>query len=261
MNETILSVRHLTVKYNNTIALYDVSVKIKRGVLAVVIGPNGAGKSTLIKAVLNLVPYTGSTEIFGKPVSKLTKAEHLKIGYVPQKFNFSKNLPITVKEVLQLSLEKTPLEKTERKKRIDTFLRMAHLENMQNEMIGNLSGGQMQRVLIARALTFLPKIMFMDEPLAGIDIAGEKTFYEFMDTIHKQYGITIILISHDVTILDKFADTVLCLNKKLVCSGSPTDVLNEQKLQSLYGHDIGAFKHKPCPENGPCELYKEQEIK
>ncbi len=261
MSETILAVNHLTVKYQNTIALYDVSFKLQRGTLAVIIGPNGAGKSSLIKAVLNLIPYKGKVEIFGKTISKLTKMEHLEIGYVPQKFNFSKNLPITVEEILQLSLSKTPLTKIEKKKRINTFLKMSHLESMRKEMIGNLSGGQIQRVLIVRALTFLPKIIFMDEPLAGIDIAGEKTFYEFMDTIHKEYNITIVLVSHDVTILDKFADTVLCLNKKLICGGSPADVLSEQNLQSLYGHDVSAFKHKPCPEEGPCELYKEQEIK
>ncbi len=261
MSEIILSAKHLTVRYGKTTAIYDVSFELERGTLAVIIGPNGAGKSTLIKAILDLVPHEGTAELFGKPVCNLDREEHLKIGYVPQKFGFSKNLPITVEEILELSLSKTPLGAAEKKKRIDTFLRMAHLQNMRHEMIGNLSGGQMQRVLIARALTFLPEIVFMDEPLAGIDISGEKTFYEFIDTIHSEYGITIILVSHDVTVLDKFADTVLCLNKKLICYGSPKEVLSEQHLHTLYGHDIGAFKHKPCPENGPCELYKDQEVK
>jgi zinc transport system ATP-binding protein len=261
MSDTILSVDNLTVKYGSTTALYDLTFKLKKGSLAVVIGPNGAGKSSLIKAVLNLVPHTGNVEIFEKPVKKLTKADHIKIGYVPQKFNFSKNLPITVQEILELSLSKIPLSKIDKKRRIDTFLEMAHLKKMRNEMIGNLSGGQMQRVLIARALTFLPEIIFMDEPLAGIDIAGEKTFYEFMDAINTQYGITIILVSHDVTIIDRFADTVLCLNKRLICWGNPREVLSEQNLKALYGHDVGVFKHKPCPENGPCELYKEQKVK
>ncbi len=260
-NKTILSVKHLTVKYGNTTAIYDISFELKRGALVMVIGPNGAGKSTLIKATLNLVPHNGEVKLFEKPITQLTRTEHLKIGYVPQRFNFSKNLPITVQEILELSLAKTPLSQAERERRIETFLKMAHLAKMRNELIGNLSGGQMQRVLIARALTFLPEIIFMDEPLAGIDIAGEKTFYEFMDTIHTRYKITIILVSHDVTVVDKFADTVLCLNKRLVCGGNPRDVLSEQNLKKLYGHDTGTFRHKPCPTNGPCELYKEQEVK
>ncbi len=257
----ILKAEHVTVKYGNTVALYDVSFSLEKGTLAVIIGPNGAGKSTLIKAILNLVPFTGKIEIFGKPFPKLSKEEQLKIGYVPQRFNFSKNLPITVREMLELSLAKAPLSKPEKEKRIKTFLKMSHLEKFENSMIGGLSGGQMQRVLIARALTFLPEIIFMDEPLAGIDIAGEKTFYEFMDTIHQEYGITIILVSHDVTALDKFADVVLCLNKRLVCYGNSKEVLTEENFHTLYGSDAGAFRHKPCPKDGPCELYKEQEVK
>ncbi len=261
MSEEILRADHITVKYGNTLALYDVSFSLEKGAFAIIIGPNGAGKSTLIKAILNLVPFEGEVKIFGKPFDKLSCAEHLKIGYVPQRVHFSKNLPLTVGEMLALSIAKTPLSQSEKKRRIETFLKMAHLESFKDRMIGSLSGGQMQRVLIVRALTFLPEIIFMDEPLAGIDIAGEKTFYEFMDTIHQQFGITIILVSHDVTALDKFADVVLCLNKRLVCYGKPKEVLREETFHTLYGHDAGIFKHKPCPEGGPCELYKEQEVK
>ncbi len=261
VSDKILRTEHLTVKYGNTLALYDVSFELEKGALAVIIGPNGAGKSTLIKAILNLVPFEGKVEIFGKPFEKLSREEHLKIGYVPQRMSFSKNIPLTVGEMLALSIAKTPLSSEEKKKRIDTFLKMAHLEDFKNRTIGSLSGGQMQRVLIVRALTFLPEIIFMDEPLAGIDIAGEKTFYEFMDTIHEKFGITIILVSHDVTAVDKLADTVLCLNKKLICYGRPKEVLKEETFHILYGRDAGIFKHKPCPDGGPCELYKEQEVK
>jgi ABC-type Mn2+/Zn2+ transport system ATPase subunit len=258
---TVIDVKNLTVKYENTIALYDVNFSINKGTLAIIIGPNGAGKSTLIKAILNLVPFQGEVKIFGKPFNKLTKEEHLKIGYVPQKFHFNKILPITVNEIMHLSFAKVPIEKQEKEKRIEKFLKMAHLEKFRNHRIGELSGGQMQRVLIARALTFLPEIILMDEPLAGIDVAGEKTFYEFIDSIHKNFGITIMLVSHDVTSVDKYADIVLCLNKRLVCYGKPGEVLTETNFHKLYGSDMGAFRHKPCPKDGPCELYKEQEVK
>jgi len=258
---SVIEVKNLTVKYENTVALYDVSFSIEKGTLAIVIGPNGAGKSTLIKSILNLVPFEGEVKIFGKPFNKLSKEEHLKIGYVPQKFNFPKSLPITVNEIMHFSFAKIPISKSEKEERIEKFLNMAHLEKLKNYKIGDLSGGQMQRVLIARALMFLPEIILMDEPLAGIDVAGEKTFYEFIDSIHQRFGITIVLVSHDVTSVDKYADLVLCLNKRLVCYGKPEEVLTEKNFHELYGQDMSAFRHKPCPKDGPCELYKEQEVK
>jgi len=260
MDKMILSVKNVTVKYRDFIALYNASFGLNRGELAIIIGPNGAGKTTLLKAILGLIPYKGKVEIFGKPVSKLSREEHMKIGYVPQHFSFSKKIPITVEEVMLLPMVKTTLSRQERIKRVDTFLKMGHMEHLKHIRIGELSGGQIQRVLMARALAFTPEIVFFDEPLAGIDIAGEKTFYEFIDAIHIDYKITIVLVSHDVTVVDKFADKVICVNKKIVCYGRPQEVFSEDKLSELYGHDVGAFHHKPCPEGGPCELFKKQEI-
>jgi zinc transport system ATP-binding protein len=257
MNGKAISVENLSVSFGGFLVLSEVSFEIKLGEVAIIIGPNGAGKTTLIKAILGLVQHSGTAYILGKTAKNMNKNDWAKVGYVPQTIDLPKNFPITVEELLKYSSSKTSIPEKEKNMRIERFSSLEHIKDIRHKLIGELSGGQMQRVLIARSLIFLPDVMLLDEPLAGIDIAGENTFYEFVDSVRREYGITFLLVSHDVTVVSKIADKVLCLNKKLFCYGPPGEVLTEDKISELYGANVGVFKHKICPEDGSCNLFKE----
>lgn len=255
----VISVKNLNVRFGDFKAIIDASFEIYKGEITIILGPNGSGKTTLIKSLLNLVDYEGSVSIFGKLHEEMSKEDWSRIGYVPQQFNVPRNFPITVKEMLNLSLKITSLGYDEKVRRIVEFIKLEHLEKLQNKIIGELSGGEIQRVLIARALLNLPELIIFDEPLAGIDVVGERTFYEFISYIRTEYKITVVLVSHDVSSVSKIADKVMGINRKIVFFGKPKDVLSIEQLKDIYGENIGIFRHNVCPEEGPCELYKERE--
>lgn len=181
----IVDVRNVYVEFGNRKILENINFSLLKGEFLIIIGPNGAGKSTLLKAILGLIPFKGEVFIFGKSVNKLKRAEREKIGYVPQKFLHERDFPITVEELINLSTGRM------------------EISSIKKKLIGELSGGQLQRVFILRAL--------VREPLSGIDISGEKTFYELVNSLHRELGISIILVSHDVTVVNRFADKILSL--------------------------------------------------
>jgi zinc transport system ATP-binding protein len=259
MNEIVLSVKNLSVKYQGFKALSNISFELTKGDIVIAIGPNGAGKTTLIKAILNLLPYEGEVRIFGKEITQIKGEERNRIGYVPQKVEIIRNFPVTVKELLTLSAKKLYTDRKKAENKITEYMEMLHLSHIADKSVGEISGGQQQRYLIARALIFSPQILFLDEPFAGIDIKGEQTFYDFITYMNKEYGITTLLVSHDVTVIEKIANKVLCLNKNLICFGKPDEVLSEEKFEQLYGSEAGVFKHKFCKEGEPCEFYKDKE--
>jgi len=249
----IVDVKGVSVEFGRRKILDNINFQLDRGEFLIIIGPNGAGKSTLLKAILGLIPFKGEIHIFGKDIRKLSRKERERIGYVPQKFLHEREFPITVEELINLSIGKVE----RREEIVNNFLSLLGIEDLRKKVIGELSGGQLQRVFITRALVRSPEILIMDEPLSGIDISGEKTFYELVNFLHRELKISIILVSHDVTVVDRFADKVLCLNKRMVCFGKPREVLSEKSLESLYGKEMGIYKHKPCPEDGPCKLFVE----
>jgi len=249
----IVDVKGVSVEFGRRKILDNINFQLDRGEFLIIIGPNGAGKSTLLKAILGLIPFKGEIHIFGKDIRKLSRKERERIGYVPQKFLHEREFPITVEELINLSIGKVE----RREEIVNNFLSLLGIEDLRKKLIGELSGGQLQRVFITRALVRSPEILIMDEPLSGIDISGEKTFYELVNFLHRELKISIILVSHDVTVVDRFADKVLCLNKRMVCFGKPREVLSEKSLESLYGKEMGIYKHKPCPEDGPCKLFVE----
>ena len=257
-NKKILSVKNLSVRYQSFEALSNISFDLNRGDIAIIIGPNGAGKTTLLKAILDLLPHKGEAKIFGKEIHEISREERTRIGYVPQKVDITKNFPITVRELLSLSIKKIYTDKKEEKDKIEKYLDLLHISHLADKIVGELSGGQQQRFLIARALIFSPEILFLDEPFAGIDIQGEETFYDFITYMNKEYGITSLLVSHDVTVVEKIANKVICLNRTLICEGKPDEVLSEEKFEELYGKEAGLFKHKFCKEDEPCEFYKDR---
>jgi len=247
--ETILAVEDLGVKFDDNEVLKKLNFFVQKGDVLAIVGPNGAGKSVLFRALLRLIPYSGN----------IRWAPGLKISYVPQKFNIDKELPLSVEEFLKFK-EKDPKkiisalksvgitdEHTEflggLKHRQETTPR--HISHhVLKERLGWLSGGQIQRVLIAWSILDNPDVLLFDEPTAGIDVGGEETIYNLIKKLKEERGFTVLLISHDLNIVYKYANNVICVNKEMICYGSPNEVLDPAALVKLYGGETSFYKHE-----------------
>lgn len=235
-DDTILSVKNLTVNFGDNLVLNDVSFSVKKGETFVIIGPNGAGKSVLFRTLLGLIPHKGKVEW-----KQLTRK-----GYVPQKLSVSEDFPLTVEEFLQLSPPENPRDD------ILSALNMVgfrgdehHLErHLLGKKIGKISSGELQRVLIALAILDKPDVLLFDEPTSGIDIGAEAEIYERLEKLKKETGYTLFLISHDLSIVHRWATNVLCLNRKVICVGSPETVVESNILKELYGSEKAIYKHE-----------------
>ena len=232
-----LCVRDVHVTYGHVKAVEHVSFHLMKGQAAAIIGPNGSGKTTLVRAILGLIPLQhGEVEILGTtPVEARNR-----IGYVPQRFSFDPDFPITVEEFMHLTRNRhvSPskvLEKIKEVGLVPAILR---------KRLGRLSGGQLQRVLVASAILEDPDILFLDEPATGIDIVGEATFYDAIHHLKEEHGTTIVLVSHDIGVVSDFVDTVVCINRKMMCAGPPKTALTDVKLQELFGHHATYYGHQ-----------------
>ncbi len=199
----ILTVNNLNVSFNNHKILNDLNFDVVRDTTVAIVGPNGSGKTVLFKCLLNLVKYEG----------QIKWAEDVRIGYVPQKMSISKDLPLTVLEFLNLKEIDLKVVK-------DILIKVGfklkaehehHDVRVLNTRLGNLSGGELQRILIAYALLKDPNVLLLDEPTAGVDIKGEETFYELFENLKKDNDLTIIFISHDEEIVKKYSDQTIHL--------------------------------------------------
>ena len=226
---SIVEINNLTVQYPDVKALDDVSFTVNQGDFLGIIGPNGAGKSTLFDVMLNLnTKYQGTLKFFGEDIKKSKK--YLKeIGYVPQKPIFEKNFPATVNDVVRMGLRK---ESDENK--IDKILQQLWIHELSNRRIGELSGGQLQRVFIAKALVNSPKILILDEPVTGIDQQSIELFYSILRELNSKQKITIIWSSHDLDAVNKLANHVACLNRTLFFHGVSEKFFSDDKLVKQY---------------------------
>lgn len=214
--------------------LRNVSFSINKGTISMLIGPNGSGKTTLLKIMIGLLePTTGKITVLDKPPQSIIN----KVGYVPQKITIDSTFPIAVIEFLQFSHPELSKDK------ILKELKHLGVENLADKLIGSLSGGQMQRVLIVRALLGKPEILFLDEPVSGIDIGGEQNFYEVIREIKTKYNVTVIMVSHEVQIVSSIADQVICINKEMLCSGKPEQALTPEIIGKLYGENMSQYHH------------------
>ena len=238
--EIILTVENLFVAFGDQKVLEDVNFSITKGDVLAVIGPNGSGKSVLFRALLGLAPYTG----------KVSWQKNVRLGYVPQKAFIEREFPLTVKEFL--SLKSSSKHEMSQALSAVGMARHAddhnadehHLEHhILKKRIGVLSGGELQRVLIAWSLMGHPNVLLFDEPTSGIDIGGEETIYSILHELQEKHDLTVILISHDLNVVYKYAEQVLCLNRRLVCFGSPQDILNSEQIQKLYGGGHAFYHH------------------
>lgn len=232
-----IEVKNLSYKYKDYPVLDNVSFGLDKGDMAVIIGPNGSGKTTLLNNIIGMLkPSSGSVRIDGKKPGQMRE----KMAYVPQRFDFDRTTPVTILEFLRLYKCGN-----RRHKDVDTdrILKSVGLEGMEKKRLGELSGGQFQRVMIARALMHEKEIIILDEPSAGIDMAGEKTVYDLIKDINQSRQATCVIVSHEINIVNKYAKSVICLNKKLCCFGPPEKVITPDNLKQLFGDDAGLY-HK-----------------
>src|SRR3989344_3863717 len=233
--EPVLKVENLNVKFHEHHVLKDVSFSVNKGDVLAIVGPNGAGKSVLFKSLLKLVPYSGKVQWSGD----------IKINYVPQRFNIDRDIPLSVGEFLKFKTTSyKTIVKTLKDVGLDPNNDEYHIkEHILKQRLGWLSGGQLQRVLIAWAIIDNPDVLLFDEPTTGIDVGGEETIYNLLGKLNKERAMTILLISHELNIVYKYANNVMCINKEMICYGIPNEVLDPQSLAKLYGGETGFYKH------------------
>jgi len=225
--DNILEVKNLSVSFGKEKVIKKIGFNLKPGENLVVLGPNGAGKTTLLKALLGVAPFGG----------EIKWANGVKIGYVPQKFLLERTIPLTVEEFF--GFKKLSAEKI-----FEAIDSVGLKDNaVLKKKIGDISFGQLQRILIAWALVGDPNVLLFDEPLAGIDIEGEETIYNLLSKIEKERNLTIIMVTHDLNIVHKIANVVLCLNGKFSCFGAPEQVLTQENFRRLYGEDTKLYRH------------------
>ncbi|MBD2137278.1 metal ABC transporter ATP-binding protein [Anabaena sp. FACHB-1237] len=246
-----LKVADLTVYQGNYLAIRDVNFELLPGTNTAIVGPNGAGKSTLVKAILDLIPKnSGQVEIFGRPISRLGKLRK-NLAYMPQNFIFDRSFPISVGELVALGISdhsKPGLlqflpDNREKSTMIKLALQRTDAYHLRNQAIGTLSGGQLKRVLLAYCLVVPRKLLVLDEAFAGVDMQGAADFHQLLSRLKQEEGWTILQVSHDIDMVSKYCDRVLCINQTLVCSGQPEIALSPQNLLATYGPSFSRYQH------------------
>ena len=230
-NNILVKLKDVGLKRNDKWLVKGVSLVVEKGKIITLIGPNGSGKSTTAKIALGL-----HKNIEGE-VQKLTN----KIGYVPQKISIDWTLPIRVKDFMLLTDDLND-------KLIDEALTLTGVDHLKNKNLGNLSGGEFQRVLLARAISIKPELLVLDEPVQGVDFTGEIALYELIKKISENLNCGILLISHDLHTVMSATDHVVCLNGHVCCSGSPLDVAKNKEYKALFGEQasqtLSIYEHK-----------------
>ena len=227
----LLKVENVGISVNGKSLVRGVSLEVKQGEIVTLIGPNGSGKSTTAKIALGIY----------KKIDGKVKTYTNKIGYVPQKISIDWTLPIRVLDFMTLTEELTQDE-------INTALNLTGVEHLKDKNLSNLSGGEFQRVLIARAISKQPELLVLDEPVQGVDFKGEIALYKLIKEISEKMKCGILLISHDLHVVMSATDFVVCLNGHVCCSGTPHVVAQDDKYKKLFGdrasNILSLYEHK-----------------
>lgn len=222
-----IKAENISVKIGNDEIIKNVNIHIHCGQLTVIIGRNGAGKSTLLKALLGEVKHTGKIEIYDK---KENKYEKLKIGYVPQSMNIERHMPTTVYDLIAGIISNKPIWLKKDKKiyeKIKEHLKVFEADLLIDKSIGDLSGGELQRVLLSIATLSNPNLLILDEPVSGIDKNGIRLFFDLINKQKTEHDMAIILVSHDLDMVRKYADKVILLDKTVIKQGTPDEVFRK----------------------------------
>ncbi len=245
----LASLEDISLSLGHRTILRDVSLTLYQGSILTVIGPNGAGKSTLLRILLGL-QQADSGHVY--------RRAGLRIGYVPQKVQIDNHMPLTVQDFVQLGRKK-------RAPHLTQVLNEVGASHLLSASVQSLSGGEFQRVLLARALLRDPQLLVLDEPAQGVDVNGQAQLYQLIDRLVKEHQFSVIMVSHDLHLVMANTDKVLCLNQHICCSGHPEDVSNHPEYMDLFGDSsatagIGVYTHHHdhaheldghiCPLNG-----------
>jgi zinc transport system ATP-binding protein len=218
VSEPLISASNLCVKRDAQQILHGVSLAVHRGEIVTVIGPNGAGKTTLVRALLGLIkPDQGTVQ----------RAKDLRVGYMPQKLFLDAPLPLSVAQYLQLTHQKL--------QSIDAVAHETGITPLLHKPVATISGGELQRVSLARALLRKPELLVLDEPVQGVDITGQGALYQLIDTLRDHYHCGVLMVSHDLHVVMARTDTVICINQHVCCHGHPEAVSQHPAFQALFG--------------------------
>ena len=215
----LLQAHDISVALGGTEVLSHVTLALQPGEIVTILGPNGSGKSTLLRALLGIVPLTAGT---------VTRTAGLRLGYVPQRLAFDVSLPMTVRRFLSLPQRSSDAEAS-------AALARVGVEGMAQRQMSGLSGGQFQRVLLARALLTSPQLLVLDEPTQGLDQPGEAAFYRLIEEVRRETGAAVLMVSHDLHVVMAASDRVICLNHHICCEGTPRVVSNAPEYRALFG--------------------------
>ena len=235
-----LRVENLSVQIGNDVILKDASLHVHCGEMVALIGPNGAGKSTFLKAVLGQQEHSGII-VFSAPGQRGKKP---KIGYVPQSPQFDSGDPVTVADLFVCCMSKRPAflgASKAMKQKILECLDRVHGVDLIDKRVGTLSGGELQRVLLALALEPIPNILILDEPLSGVDVEGMSTLMDMLDEIRNTYDLSILMTTHDFSMLEKYADQVALINRGITALGTPEQVLSSPAFEQAFSRKGGAL--------------------
>lgn len=238
----LVDIRELAVRLGGNMALQDVSLQIEAGEIITIVGPNGSGKSTLLRVIIGAL----------KPTSgKIQKSDNLRIGYVPQRLHIDPTLPMTVGRFLGLPQRAGAAQ-------ISRALEQAGVPELTARQMSRLSGGQFQRVLLARALMNQPQLLILDEATQGLDQPGSATFYRQIEEVRQRLGCAVLMVSHDLHVVMSASDRVICLNGHVCCEGEPEHVASAPEYRALFGEGTkGALAlyrhHHSHTHDGSCD--------
>jgi zinc transport system ATP-binding protein len=246
MSVPLLSIRDVHVELGGNSILNGVTAQIERGRITALIGLNGSGKTTLLRTILKENPCHGEIRFHCGHDHSKPAPEH--IGYVPQKLNIDAKLPLTVRDLLALALQKRPLFLGISRKttvQIDAILdRVKAKQTLLDKPVDKISGGELQRILLGLAIHPQPELLLLDEPAAGIDFQALETFYHTIERLNRESGVTILLVSHDLSVVSQHSHHVLCLKDgRIECEGPPKEVLTGEMLSRIFGSEKGIFPH------------------
>ncbi len=226
--------------------LDNVTAWVPKGSHTAIVGPNGAGKTTLLLAILGQTAYRGRIRIECGP-----NGRPARIGYVPQRFAFDRNLPLTVLEFMVMGRQRLPLWFGRGRKhstQARELLSAVKIDGLENRRLGALSGGEIQRVLLALALQQDPDLLVLDEPATGLDLQGEHIYCELLDELRRHIGFTQLIVSHDLATVTHHATHVICLNRKVAAEGPPRNVLTHETLTAIFGLHMGLVDSRAMPD-------------
>jgi zinc transport system ATP-binding protein len=215
----LIDASRICVRFGQSEVLHDVTLTVSPGEIVTIVGPNGSGKSTLLRALLGIVPVAQG---------EVTRSAGLRIGYVPQRLALDRSLPLTVRRFLSLPVRVTDADATQALARVG-------VPDVEKAQMAGLSGGQLQRVLLARALLAKPQLLVLDEPTQGLDQPGEAGFYRLIEEVRAESGVAVLMVSHDLHVVMAASDRVICLNGHVCCEGTPHVVSSAPEYRALFG--------------------------